>query len=651
MDPVYTALRSGKAGTTIFLAVLLLLFTARGSAQTFSSQSSTSFPTNSSTPRNVVTDFDADGDADILIQTGLNGSSFNYARNNGNGTFTIVAQSSSPFASVTLPDVSTNGIYRTADFDADGDLDIWVPAASATGTYLRNDGSSFSLQSSSTFPNPTATGRNIVADYDGDGDADVLFQTGGDGSAFSYARNDGNATFTILAQSSSPFASVTLPNASAIGYYRPADYDGDGDIDIWVAADGATGTYFRNDGSSFSSQPTTTFPAAASNARNVVGDFDADGDADILYQTGTNGSSFSYARSNGNGTFTIVAQSSSPFASVTLPDVSLVYIYRIDDLDDDGDMDIWVPSSTTTGTYLMQDGSPPTLTSTSPANDAVGVLRDANINLNFSETVTKNTGTITIVRSSDNTVIETITVTSGQVTGSGTAYVINPGTTLASNTTYSVRITGGAFLDAASSEFPALIGGKYQFTTGTALPLFWLNVNAVLENDQVNISWKTTGEGNTSHFEVERSTDGLFYNNIAQIASANSPGEHQYNFADKQVQPGYTYYYRLKQVDLDGRFNYSSTLKVDIGGERTVALKITNNPVRADMIIAITLPHTQNARLVLVNQIGATVLERKENMQAGETIMTVRTSNLPTGVYYLILYAGPNELRTTVIKQ
>lgn len=649
MDPVYTALNSFKARAIILFAGLLL--TTNSSAQTFSLQSSTTFPTNTNTPRNVVADFDADGDADVLIQTGLNGSSFNYARNNGNGTFTIVSQSSSPFASVTLPDVSTTGIYRTADFDADGDIDIWVPASGATGTYLRNDGSSFSSQSSSTFPNPTNPGRNIVADFDGDGDADVLFQTGADGSTFSYARNDGNATFTILAQGSSPFASVTLPNATNIGFYRPADYDGDGDIDLWVAADGATGTYFRNDGSSFSSQPTTTFPAAQFTGRNMVGDFDADGDADILYQTGINGSSFSYARSNGNGTFTIVAQSSSPFASVTLPDVSVSYLYRIDDYDDDGDMDIWVPSSTTTGTYLMQDGSPPTLASTSPANDATGVLRNANLTLNFTESVTKNTGSITIVKSSDNSLIETINVTSGQVTGSGTAYVVNPSTTLASNTTFSVRITGGAFLDATSAKFPALTGGKYQFTTGTALPLFWLSANAVFDNDQVNISWRTTGELNTSHFEIERSTDGVLYNNIGQIPSANSAGEHLYTFADKQVQPGYTYYYRLKQVDMDGRSTYSSTLKVDIGGERTAALKVSNNPVQADMIITITLPQAQNARLVLVNQIGATVLERKENLPAGETIMTVRTSNLPTGIYYLVLYAGRDKLRSTLIKQ
>jgi hypothetical protein len=642
MDRVYTLL----------LAALLLFITAYSSAQTFTSQSSGTFPNIANPIKNVIADFDGDGDADILSQTGTTtGQPFNYATNNGNGTFTTVTQAASPFAGLTLPDIVTFPLYRTNDYDGDGDIDIWIPAGGATGTYLRNDGNSFSSQSTTTFPNAQFTVRNIVADFDGDGDADVLFQTNGNSSGFSFARNNGNASFTTVAQSSSPFAGLTLPDVAQTSTYRTADFDGDGDIDIWATANNATGTYFRNDGATFSSQSTTTFPAAEFMGRSVIGDFDADGDADILFQTHGDASAFSYATSNGDGTFTIVAQASSPFANLSLDNISTFGYYKPNDFDGDGDIDLWMAAATVTGTYYNQNGSPPTLTSTNPANDAAGVLRDANINLNFTESVTKNTGNITIVRSSDNTVIETINVTSGQVTGSGTAYVINPSTTLASNTTFSLRIAAGAFLDASSTEFPGIYGSTLQFTTGTALPLFWLSANAVFENGQVNISWKTTHEQHTSHFEVERSIDGASYNNIGQISSANSAGEHQYAFADKGVQPGYTYYYRIRQVDMDGRFNYSSTLKVDIGGERRAALRISNNPVRSDMIVSISLPRAQNASLVVLNQAGATVLERKENLPAGETIMSIRTSSLPTGIYYLVLYAGRDKLRAVLIKQ
>lgn len=645
MSAAYTEIK-------LFLAGLLLLIAVYSSAQTFTSQSSGTFPNIANPIKNVIADFDGDGDADILSQTGTTaGQPFNYSTNNGNGTFTTVAQAASPFAGITLPDIVTFPLYRTNDFDGDGDIDIWIPAGSTTGTYLRNDGNSFSSQPTTTFPNAQFTIRNIVADFDGDGDADVLFQTNGNSTPFSYARNNGNASFTTVAQSSSPFAGLTLPDIAQASTYRIADFDGDGDIDIWTTVSNATGTYFQNDGATFSSPSTSTFPAAEFMGRSVIGDFDADGDADILFQTHGDNSAFSYARSNGDGTFTTVAQASSPFATLSLDNITTFGYYKPNDFDGDGDIDLWMAAANATGTYYSQDGSPPTLTSTTPANDAAGVSRDANINLNFSESVTKNTGNITIVRSSDNTVIETINVISAQVTGSGTAYVINPGTTLASNTTFSVRIAGGAFLDATSTEFPALTGGQYQFTTGTALPLLWVSANAIFENNQVNIHWTTTDEQHTSYFEVERSIDGTSYNNIGQIASANSAGEHHYAFADKGVQAGYTYYFRIKQVDMDGRFNYSSTLKVDIAGERRAALRISNNPVRSDMILSIILPQAQHTSLVVLNQAGATVLERKENLPAGETLMSVRTGSLPTGIYYVMMYAGPNKLRTIMIKQ
>jgi hypothetical protein len=539
MNPLYTESRKFKNLFRIFPFTFLLLTAVRSSAQ-FTQQSSSTFPNASFNARNVIADFDKDGDADILFQTGGNGTSFSYARNNGNGTFTTVAQSASPFSGVTLPDVTAYGVYRTADFDGDGYIDIWIPANAGTGTFFKNNAGTFASASSSTFPNPSFSVRTVIADFDKDGDADILYQTGGNGTAFMYGRSNGDGTFTLLAQSASPFSGVTLPDIGAYGSYRTADFDGDGDIDIWVPANAGTGTYFRNDAGTFVSASSSTFPAPSFSARAVESDFDHDGKADILFQTGGNGTSFSYAKSNGNGTFTTVAQSASPFSGLTLPDITVYGAYRAADFHGPIFTDIWVPVNSATGTYFMQTGS---------------------------------------------------------------------------------------------------------------LPLYWLSLNAVFANDQVNITWKTTDELNTSYFSIERSTDGVSYSSLGQVASANSPGEHLYAYNDKSVQQGYTYYYRIKQVDIDGRYSYSSILRVNTGGDKTASLKVRNNPVQADLVLSITLPEAQNAKLVLINQVGATVLERKQHLQAGETITTLRTSNLPKGVYYLVVYAGKDKLRSALIKQ
>ena len=158
-----------------------------------------------------------------------------------------------------------------------------------------------------------------MGDFDNDGDGDILYQTGGNGTAFQFARSNGNGTFTIQTQALSPFAGVTLID-NVVGNYHIADFDGDNDVDVWASVNNATGSYYRNDNGTFTTQSSASFPAPLAALRATAGDFDTDGDADILYQTAGNGTAFQYARSNANGTFTIVAQSASPFAGVTLVD-------------------------------------------------------------------------------------------------------------------------------------------------------------------------------------------------------------------------------------------------------------------------------------------------------------------------------------------
>ena len=83
------------------------------------------------------------------------------------------------------------------------------------------------------------------------------------------------------------------------------------------------------------------------------------------------------------------------------------------------------------------DTTNPTLTSSVPADNATGVALDANIVLNFDEFVDAETGNITIKKTSDNSIVETINVTSGQVSGSGTAQItINPSANFDGSTEY-----------------------------------------------------------------------------------------------------------------------------------------------------------------------------------------------------------------------
>lgn len=107
--------------------------------------------------------------------------------------------------------------------------------------------------------------------------------------------------------------------------------------------------------------------------------------------------------------------------------------------------------------YSFADSVDPTLSSSSPADDDVGVAADANIVLTFSEEVNVESGNVTIKRTSDDTTFEQIDITSGQVTGDGTTQItINPSSNFTSGTGYYVEIDATAIDDTSSNSYAGI---------------------------------------------------------------------------------------------------------------------------------------------------------------------------------------------------
>lgn len=109
-------------------------------------------------------------------------------------------------------------------------------------------------------------------------------------------------------------------------------------------------------------------------------------------------------------------------------------------------------------------------------------------------------------------------------------------------------------------SIPVSIIRKITFSA-SPLPLRMVDFTFFNEKAQVTLSWKTENEVNTTHFVIEKSVNGTNYESIGQVASFNSSTGGSYHFADAFPKTGVSYY-RLKQVDADGKYEYSKVLTV-----------------------------------------------------------------------------------------
>ncbi|MDF2187904.1 ELWxxDGT repeat protein [Paraflavitalea sp. CAU 1676] len=183
-----------------------------------------------------------------------------------------------------------------------------------------------------------------------------------------------------------------------------------------------------------------------------------------------------------------------------------------------------------------------------------------------------------------------------------------------------------------------------------ALPVSLLEFNGRLVQDDALLHWKTTGEVGTHSFEIERSTDGRSYSTVGSVAAANSPGIHTYAYDDRHINlPGVTkLYYRLKQIDIDGRFTYSGIVMLSLTNTQPTVL-LYPNPVVNELRVTISVNRPEKIQARVVDNVGKTLMLQQWNSDAGATLRSLDMSKLPKGVYFLELKGETiNEVRKVV---
>ena len=141
-------------------------------------------------------------------------------------------------------------------------------------------------------------------------------------------------------------------------------------------------------------------------------------------------------------------------------------------------------------------------------------------------------------------------------------------------------------------------------------------------------------ETNISYFQIQRSVDGANWSEIATIAAAgNSSSVLSYAYTDLQSAAG-TNYYRVKEVDLDGRFALSPVLK-SACGEKDV-FNVYPNPTQGELWISVSSEIFKNLVVRIYDEKGAIVIQQKQSISPGINLFRVNLTNHPAATYILV---------------
>jgi len=176
------------------------------------------------------------------------------------------------------------------------------------------------------------------------------------------------------------------------------------------------------------------------------------------------------------------------------------------------------------------------------------------------------------------------------------------------------------------------------------LTSFAADVNS---NGQVVLNWETATELNNLMFEIERSNEGSEFYTIGYVNGAGTTTEpQQYSYLDATVNTG-TYFYRLKNVDFDGRYYYSDVVEVEVVGPLTFALEQNYpNPFNPSTNIKFSVPDAGDIKLAVYNIVGEQVAVLVDGFtDAGFYNVTFDASSLPSGVYLYKLQSA-NSVET-----
>lgn len=170
------------------------------------------------------------------------------------------------------------------------------------------------------------------------------------------------------------------------------------------------------------------------------------------------------------------------------------------------------------------------------------------------------------------------------------------------------------------------------------LPVELINFNGAATAQGISLNWSTATEKNNDRFEVQRSQDGRSFETVGTVkGNGNSSNVLKYNFLDKNAANGLNYY-RLRQVDFDGKFEFSKVIAVNGKGGKDAGITVYPNP-STDGVFNVRTAEPTTATLQILDMSGR-VLHTRQITNATEINVDGRSLGMRPGLYLVNLKAG-----------
>lgn len=236
---------------------------------------------------------------------------------------------------------------------------------------------------------------------------------------------------------------------------------------------------------------------------------------------------------------------------------------------------------------------------------------------------------------------------------------IDAGTAVSTTTDFDGATRSGA-VDIGADDY----SGSYSFAgmeisgcgAPAPMPVELLSLTGLLKEKKAFLYWTTASEINNDYFIVERSRDAINFEKTGIVKGAgNSTVVKNYTFVDdlqSQINPenyhagSPVFYYRLRQTDFDGKFEYSTIISLSEPGKDNIFINVFPNPVADNLGIEITGFETVGLTLTITDLPGREVITQKNNLVSGNNFLWIDMSEIKPGIYFLILTAQGEEKST-----